>query len=500
MYKFIKWLGITILAIIIVFFIAVVILANTINPNRFKPLITQQVYNATGRTLTINGDIHWSFFPSVGLNIDQATLSNSDGFGSTPFATVKHLGIGIKVLPLLAKNVSTSDITIDGLNINLMLNAANQNNWTFNQKNTPSNTQASATQTKSTDTSSNAAYNFTFNIPRIDIKNSSLIWSDTSSGQKTEIKNIQLNVKNISFNNAFSTSFSCLINGKNPVLYGQFNLDGKTTLNVNNNSFDLLRNIKFDGKAVISKFKANTFNIQTINAPISINNGIITLSPITGSLYQGKLNGDFQANMQQPKANINLQAQLSNISVQTLIADMSGQKQYSGTLNMQTKLSATGFDTFLNTLNGNASLNIKNGELTGFDLAYLIQSGRALLAGKPTPQQKGANETDFGDLSATAQIRNGIATTNDLHITSQVYDVKGSGTTNLVTQQLNYEIDADLAGDASLDSPIPITITGKLSSPSVGLDMGKLLKNTVKHQINQQLNNVLDKFKSQLLQ
>ena len=128
MYKFIKWLGITILAIIIVFFIAVVILANTINPNRFKPLITQQVYNATGRTLTINGDIHWSFFPSVGLNIDQATLSNSDGFGSTPFATVKHLGIGIKVLPLLAKNVSTSDITIDGLNINLMLNAANQNN------------------------------------------------------------------------------------------------------------------------------------------------------------------------------------------------------------------------------------------------------------------------------------------------------------------------------------------------------------------------------------
>ena len=362
------------------------------------------------------------------------------------------------------------------------------------------NTPASSTQTESTDTSSSATYNFSLNIPRIDIKHSSLIWSDAKSGQTTEIKNIQLNVKNVSFNKAFSTSFSCLINGKKPVLYGQFNLNGKTTLNVNNNSFDLLRDIKFDGKAVISKFKANTLDIQTINAPISINNGIIKLSPITGSLYQGKLNGDFQANMQQPKASMNLQAQLSNISVQALVAGMSGQKQYSGTLNMQAKVSATGFDTFLNTLNGNASLDIKNGSLQGFDLVYLIQSGRALLTGKPTPQQKGANETDFGDLSATAQIRNGIATTNDLHITSQVYDVKGNGTTNLVTQQLNYEIDADLAGNASLGSPIPITVTGKLSDPSVGLDMGKLLKSTLKHQINQQLNNVLDKFKSQLLQ
>lgn len=45
---------------------AVLVLVLLVNPNEFKPLITEQVEAQTGRQLTIDGDIEWRFFPSVG--------------------------------------------------------------------------------------------------------------------------------------------------------------------------------------------------------------------------------------------------------------------------------------------------------------------------------------------------------------------------------------------------------------------------------------------------
>lgn len=41
---------------------AVLVLVLLVNPNEFKPLITEQVEAQTGRQLTIDGDIEWRFF------------------------------------------------------------------------------------------------------------------------------------------------------------------------------------------------------------------------------------------------------------------------------------------------------------------------------------------------------------------------------------------------------------------------------------------------------
>ena len=58
---------------------------NFADPNDFKPMITEKVREATGRELTLGGDIEWGFWPKIRLNASGIALSNAEGFGDEPF-------------------------------------------------------------------------------------------------------------------------------------------------------------------------------------------------------------------------------------------------------------------------------------------------------------------------------------------------------------------------------------------------------------------------------
>lgn len=69
-----------ILAIVLVIVVGVGALLALVDPNQFKPLITEQVKKATGRDLVINGEIGWRFFPSIGFTLGETEFRNPAGF------------------------------------------------------------------------------------------------------------------------------------------------------------------------------------------------------------------------------------------------------------------------------------------------------------------------------------------------------------------------------------------------------------------------------------
>ena len=118
--------------------IAVVILLLTIivggvmifiNPNDYKAEISHQVYKMTGRTLTIQGDIKWSVFPWIGLEVNNVTLSNAAGFGDKPFAQLGNAQATIKLLPLIKGEVEAGNLKLNNVTVNLMKNAQGKTNW-----------------------------------------------------------------------------------------------------------------------------------------------------------------------------------------------------------------------------------------------------------------------------------------------------------------------------------------------------------------------------------
>jgi AsmA protein len=100
-----------------------------VNPNDYKGRIEQEVKSATGRELVFNGPIKLAVFPWIALELGPATVGNPPGFGSEPFASLQHVSVRVKLLPLLKKQLSIGRIEVDGLDLHLMKNAAGQGNW-----------------------------------------------------------------------------------------------------------------------------------------------------------------------------------------------------------------------------------------------------------------------------------------------------------------------------------------------------------------------------------
>ena len=127
--KLIKWLVKLVVLVVVLVVVAAIVLPFVVDPNDFKDEITAEVKKATGRELTIAGDIKLSVFPWLGLQLGALQLSNAAGFGDEPFAAVKGAEVRVKLMPLLEKRLEADTVTLDGLNLNLSKAKDGRSNW-----------------------------------------------------------------------------------------------------------------------------------------------------------------------------------------------------------------------------------------------------------------------------------------------------------------------------------------------------------------------------------
>lgn len=113
MNKFVKIGLIVVGALAALFIAAVVLLVVFVDPNDYKEQVTQAVKEQTGRELTIEGDVAFSFFPWLGLKVGGVSLSNAPGFKQDVMFSTDGAGVSIKILPLLSKTVVMDTIYLD---------------------------------------------------------------------------------------------------------------------------------------------------------------------------------------------------------------------------------------------------------------------------------------------------------------------------------------------------------------------------------------------------
>ena len=129
MNRFLKWLlalaGVVVILLIIVAFV----LPKVIDPNNYKDEIRTVVYEKTGRELTIGGEIGWSVFPSLGLDLSDLSLSNREGFGDRPELSVDETRVSVKLIPIFSKKIEVGQVSLTGVSAYLRQNTDGQNNW-----------------------------------------------------------------------------------------------------------------------------------------------------------------------------------------------------------------------------------------------------------------------------------------------------------------------------------------------------------------------------------
>jgi AsmA protein len=125
-----KYIAIAIGALLVLLLAGIVIFSLLFDPNDYRAKISEQVTAATGREFVIEGDLGLSLFPWLAIELGKTRLGNAEGFGPEPFMTFDTAHLSVQMLPLiLRREILVSTATLDGLNLNLAVNAEGVSNW-----------------------------------------------------------------------------------------------------------------------------------------------------------------------------------------------------------------------------------------------------------------------------------------------------------------------------------------------------------------------------------
>ncbi|UUY09858.1 AsmA family protein [Pseudomonas sp. J452] len=194
-----KILGLVFLGLLLIIVGLGFALTHLFDPNDYKDEIQQLARDKANLELKLNGDIGWSLFPWLGLELTDATLASAET-PDKPFADLRLLGLSVRVLPLLRKEVQMSDIRVDGLNLTLQRDAKGRGNWEGVGK--PAQTAATPPTTASNSTAPASSEPATvetadsqpikLDIDSLTISSSRIDYQDAASGRQFSAEGIEL--------------------------------------------------------------------------------------------------------------------------------------------------------------------------------------------------------------------------------------------------------------------------------------------------------------------
>jgi AsmA protein len=115
--------------LVLVLIVAAVILINTFDPNSLKDDMTAWVQERTGRHLDIEQDIELSLFPWFAVETGGVSLSDDPAYGERNFVRIESLSARIRVWPLLRRQFEVGRVVLDGVELNLGVDAEGRGNW-----------------------------------------------------------------------------------------------------------------------------------------------------------------------------------------------------------------------------------------------------------------------------------------------------------------------------------------------------------------------------------
>lgn len=117
--------------LIVILVIAVVAIPFLIPVDTIRNQVQAQVEQATGRTLTIGGDVSVSVFPTATVTLEEVALANAEGASEPDMVTLDRLDVALNLLPLLTGAVEVDRFVLEGPVINLEIAEDGTPNWLF---------------------------------------------------------------------------------------------------------------------------------------------------------------------------------------------------------------------------------------------------------------------------------------------------------------------------------------------------------------------------------
>lgn len=227
-----KILGLVLLGLLLVIVALGFALTHLFDPNDYKDEIRQIARDKAHIELTLNGDIGWSLFPWLGLELHEAsvaTLANP----TAPFADLQMLGLSVRVLPLLRREVQMSDVRVEGLNLRLNRDKDGHGNWedigkaapVANSTGTPASPPAPTSETPAS--TEKPAQPMRLDIDSLTVNNARVEYTDERTGKQFSAESIQLSTGPVHDSTNIDVKLTAFLSSNQPALRVRSELNGE---------------------------------------------------------------------------------------------------------------------------------------------------------------------------------------------------------------------------------------------------------------------------------
>lgn len=220
--------------------------------------------------------------------------------------------------------------------------------------------------------------------------------------------------------------------------------------------------------------KANAFDVRAVNLGADLKDGILNLDPISFNFNRGEMNGTARINATRDTPYSTVDLRLAGYPLESIIPARNGSVPLSGRALGRAKLEGSGasIHDFAAASKGSLSLVVPNGKMRAAFAELLGINASAgllkLLSGDQSESQIRCAVADFS-------VSGGTATARTFVIDTDVVLAQGKGTIDLGSETLNLRIEGESKKPRLLRLWAPITVSGPLTAPKVGVDLGDVV-------------------------
>ncbi len=216
--KLIKYFLLFVGGLFVLGLIAVFVVPKFIDVQKYKPVLIEKIAAATGRPVSLGGDLHVSVFPWVGVSFSDFRLGNPEGFEGKDFIVMNSFEVHVKVMPLLKKEILIDSFVIDGPELYLERDKDGRANW----EGLGRGGEKSVAQKESTPKAEQDGFGLkSIVVGEFSIINGTVRLVDKQQGTKNDISALNLQLKDVNLERPIELICSALVDGKAVGVNGQ---------------------------------------------------------------------------------------------------------------------------------------------------------------------------------------------------------------------------------------------------------------------------------------
>lgn len=110
-------------ALLLLLVVGLLALTQLVDTERVKRVMIEQTREKTGRTLVIDGDLSWRFFPSLGFTLGRTALLNPPGFAEGATLSIGEVSLDVALRPLFDHRLEIGEAVLNNARLHLITRA-----------------------------------------------------------------------------------------------------------------------------------------------------------------------------------------------------------------------------------------------------------------------------------------------------------------------------------------------------------------------------------------